>query len=469
MKFKQVARTGWRFVIAILFFLAPVGLRGQDRFSKAQVLEDLAYLKASLEAAHYDLYAYTPKGTFDRNYRAVRRSVKKDSLTRLEVISLFQRVVSKADIGHTSIDFPGADYARFARAGGKVFPLEIAFEDGKALVRKNWSDNPGIETGAEVLRINGLSMAKLLKGIYPQIAAERPYFKRAKIELYSFPRLYWQVYGARDAFEVAIRSNGQVTNYELPAIDVIQGYEMKRNEVFNATMQLRFTGLVAVLNPGNFSGDEPRYQQFIDSAFASIARQGSRYLVLDLRNNAGGNDSFSDYLVGYLADQPFRWNARFSLKTSRLLKDHTRQHSDTTTAFSQSILSHEDGETYPFDFGMKTPQPQNRRFTGRVYVLVNRQSHSQAAVTAAQIQDYGFGTIVGEETGEYPTLYASQFPITLPRTGIPVNISKGYIVRVNGSEDQKGVIPDIIIKDHLLDEKDEILDGLLKLLPEDDN
>ena len=95
-------------------------------------------------------------------------------------------------------------------------------------------------------------------------------------------------------------------------------------------------------------------------------------------------------------------------------------------------------------------------------MLSNRQSHSQSAVTAAQIQDYGFGIIVGEETGDYPSLYASQFQYTLPTTGIPVKVSKGRIVRVNGSAEEEGVIPDIFIKDYLLDEKDEILEGLLK-------
>ncbi|MEO1487583.1 MAG: peptidase S41, partial [Bacteroidota bacterium] len=68
---------------------------------------------------------------------------------------------------------------------------------------------------------------------------------------------------------------------------------------------------------------------------------------------------------------------------------------------------------------------------------------------------------VGEETGDFPSLFASIFQFTLPNSGIPVTVSKGYIVRVNGSKKKEGVIPDILIKDYLLDEKDEILDGLL--------
>ena len=85
-------------------------------------------------------------------------------------------------------------------------------------------------------------------------------------------------------------------------------------------------------------------------------------------------------------------------------------------------------------------------------------------MTAAQIQYYGFGTIVGEETGDYPTLYASVFRFPLPNTGVSVQVAKGYIVRVNGSTKEEGVIPDLFIRDHLLDEKDEILEGLLRKL-----
>ena len=42
---------------------------------------------------------------------------------------------------------------------------------------------------------------------------------------------------------------------------------------------------------------------------------------------------------------------------------------------------------------------------------------------------------------------------------LPNNLSP-----LNRSEKQEGVIPDKIIKDHLLDKKDEILNGLLKRL-----
>lgn len=44
-----------------------------------------------------------------------------------------------------------------------------------------------------------------------------------------------------------------------------------------------------------------------------------------------------------------------------------------------------------------------------------------------------------------------------------VKIAKGYIVRVNGSEAVHGVLPDIVVNDHLLDNDDEILQTALQL------
>ncbi|MGC9342590.1 MAG: S41 family peptidase [Bacteroidales bacterium] len=419
-------------------------------------------MRESLENAHYNLYAYTTEQEFESVYQKVKSSIRKDSLNLLETTSLFQRLISAVNNGHTEIDFPGQSYIEYAYAGGTVFPLEIAFEYNKPLIRKNFSNNSSIETGSEILSINGASIEEILSKIYPQISAERPYFKNAKIEMLSFPRCYWQVFGKQDNFEVEIRSNDIIKKYSIKAVEVIEGYEMKRAEILNAKMDLKFFDKTAYLNPGDFSGDEQKYQEFIDSAFSVIKDRNSKNLIVDLRNNRGGNDSFSDYLVSYFADKPFKWYSSFTLKTSKFLKEHVRQNNDTTDAYFQKILSHKNGEIYNYEFDEYQPQPKPKRFTGKVYVLINRQSHSQSAMTAAQIQDYKFGTIVGEETGDYPTLYASQFQYTLPNTGIPVKVSKGYIVRVNGSTEEKGLIPDIYIKDYLLDENDEILDALLK-------
>lgn len=452
-------KRGYLIILTLLFTLTTFG---QKKFSQQEVKEDLQFLLESLENAHYNLYTYITERAFNQNFEKVKSSITKDSLSILEITSLFQSVISKANNGHTEIPFPGAAYGEYAYSGGTLFPLEIAFEDGKALIRKNLSNNDSLKIGAEIISINDQAINEVLQKIYPLISAERRYFKLAKLELISFPRLYWQAFGEQNDFVVEIKKDGMIEKHQLKSISLIEDFEMKRNEIFYDQRELQFINRSAYLKPGNFSGDEQKYRRFIDSSFVEINKNNASNLIIDLRNNLGGDDSFSDYLVSYIANQPFRWNSEFTLKTSAILKAHVQEHYDITNPFWQSVLTHEDGSIFPYEFDEYEPQPIEKRYSGKVYVLVNRQTHSQSAVVAAQFQDYNFATIVGEETGEFPSLYASQYSFVLPHTGIDVKISKGFIVRVNGSKKAEGVIPDIYVKDHLLDEYDEILDDLLK-------
>ena len=464
MKF-IVTQTSFQKPLLSLFFLIWFFQLSAQQYSKTAVLFDLEYLKTSLEQTHFNLYAYTSKKDFERNFTKVKYSIQKDSFSSLEVKKLFQQVISKVNNGHTRIPFPVQEYIAYAQNGGTLFPLEVAVEEGRALVRKNWSATTTIRKGDELLRINGMALQDVFENIYPQISAERLYFKQAQLENMSLPRFYWLVFGEQKRFKVELKRNDVISTYEIMPINAIEGFEMKREDILKHERIFKsLSTTIAYIQPGDFGGDLDRYKQFIDSSFTKINAKPYHHLILDLRNHSGGDDAFGDYLVSYIADKPFKWASRFQLKSSQQLKDHTRKHRDTTQAYWQSILSHNDGETYDFDFGFYEPQPKHKRFQGSVYVLVNRQSYSQSTVTASQIKDYGWGTLVGEETGEYPNLYASIYSYTLPKTGVTVEVSKGKIERVSSVNTEKGLIPDILIKDYLLDDKDEILDGLSEML-----
>jgi len=430
-------------------------------FTHEQVIQDFETLYQSLIDTHYDAYAYVSPQALEQKYQSLKQQLQAPSYSLLQTVRHYQHLVSYIKNGHTEIDFPVASYLDFAEAGGTLFPLDLAFEDGKAMLRANYSEHAGLKMGTEIIAINGIPMAEVLKKIFPLISAERQYFKLAKLEVLSFPRYYWYAFGEQGSYSVDISYAGDKTSITLAPVPVFSGFEEKKDEVLRAQQSLRFYSNTGYLNPGHFSGDEDQYRSFIDKSFNKINQSRVENLIIDLRNNAGGNDSFSDYLVAYLADKPFKWHATFKLRTSQRLKEDTKKHRDLGDPYWQSIMKHDSGSRYSYSFEHYPPVSQSKRFKGNVYVLINRHSHSQASVTAAQIQDYGWAMVVGEETGDYPTLYASQFQYTLPLTQIPVKISKGYIVRVSGSEAQHGVIPDIAIRDHLLDEEDEILDGVL--------
>ncbi|WP_101443617.1 S41 family peptidase [Pontibacter ramchanderi] len=441
------------------------------KFAAADVKADMAYAYETLQKAHYNLYAYVSKRDYDAAYTDLVQSIRKDSLSMLETTLLMQRLLAIGNVGHCEVDFPAASYIAYATQDGTVFPLELAFEEGRTFVRKSYVPDSGIRAGDQLLQINGKPIRKVLAGIYPYLSAERPYFKDAKLEFWSFPRYYWAVFGQQESFQVKVRhANGKHGTYTLQPITVM-GYEASRGgEILNNERTFRYSDDVAYLHPGPFSSAEPdgeaRFKTFVDSAFADFNIRQARYLILDLRNNAGGHNTFSDYLIAYFADRPFRWFSDFTVRTSEVLKAQTRKQYPNAIPddYTRQILEHPDGETFAYAQTLQPPVPDERRFKGKVYVLVNRQSYSMAAVSGALIQDYGFGEIVGEETGDTPTLYAAQFSFLLPRTSVELKVPKGYIVRPNGDEKLAGLIPDHLVRDHLLDEDDEILRYTLEKL-----
>jgi hypothetical protein len=67
---------------------------------------------------------------------------------------------------------------------------------------------------------------------------------------------------------------------------------------------------------------------------------------------------------------------------------------------------------------------EGRRFTGAVCLLINRQSYSNAVLVAAIAQDYGFATVIGEETADLASTFGAAEKFTLPGTGIEVSFPK---------------------------------------------
>ena len=66
-------------------------------------------------------------------------------------------------------------------------------------------------------------------------------------------------------------------------------------------------------------------------------------------------------------------------------------------------------------------------------------------LVASIVQDYRFGTILGEETSDLASTYGAMEKFTLPNTGIEVGYPKARILRPSGNAEARGVRPDIEI------------------------
>ena len=441
------------FVLGLLAAIpqAVAQAQGSEVFPAASIRADFEHLYATLEAAHYDLYAYRSHADYARYYEEVLASID-GPMTRLAAVRLFTPFVTFGQVGHARIDFPVQDYIAYVVAGGTLLPLDVRVEDGRLLITHNYSGVPALAPGTELLAIDGRPATEWIERICRLVSAERPYMVHAQLEN-MFPRLVWLARGEVDAFQVVVPSPGghraTLMVDAVPAMTLEEQKGARESQQHSRTAEVLPDG-IAYLRPGPFyaaaEGESVEtFEAFVDAAFQGFIDAGATDLVIDLRNNPGGDNSFSDPMIAWFADQPFSFASRFQVKASAQTREVLRglagQYPGGVSAqMLETMTQHEDGATFAFE--IPQAQPREPGFPGRVWGLINRHAYSNATTVAAIIQDYAFGMILGEETADVPTSYASSAQFTLPATGIVVTYPKAYFVRPSGDQALRGVVPD---------------------------
>jgi C-terminal processing protease CtpA/Prc len=172
-------------------------------------------------------------------------------------------------------------------------------------------------------------------------------------------------------------------------------------------------------------------------------------------------------MVAFFATEPFTVGSKFLIRSSEISKNFWKEMNDTSQLFidiKKEILSKENGVRFEMSTAKYKypPRTDSLKFKGNVYVLINRFSGSQAIEVPAMIQHYGFGKLIGEQTAPLTDANARQFK--LPNTQLTVMFPEAFY---GDSSMANGVIPDHLIHDDILTEKDEILDYALRLIEVD--
>ena len=436
-----------------------------DTLTAEQAIADLDRLYEGLIAAEADLFAETPKSVFDARYRELSDRLAR-SVSRAELHAELQRFVALARHSHTRIDQLNPGWSNFLEAGGKVFPLSFQVNHGEVIV-VSAPANSGIEPGDRILAMDGETNPIWLARFKRNISAETPALAYAMMSG-GAPYFAWLEYGARESFLIRLQRGDQTIELTLKARsfeDFLDGdADDPGFDLYGREARL-LHGNVAYLRPGafyNLDAESPAdayapesldaYKTFIDEAFAMFLESGAEHLVLDLRDNGGGDVSFSDPVIAWFADQPFRFTSDFRVRVSAetIASNQKRLESrpDDTESISAKLAevyaAAEIGDLISYEMPFAYPR-DGARFTGQVHVLVNRYSYSNAVTTAALIQDYEFGTIYGEPTRDMATTYGAMEHFSLPNSGFVVGYPKAHIIRPNRDERSHPVTPDVLI------------------------
>lgn len=456
--------------------------------SQSQAREELEHLYAALQASHYDLFARRPRAEYDALYHQIREGL--DGPTYPDALRReFQRFVAYGNVAHARIDPPMAEWEAHRASGGRAFPLYLRVIDGRVFVQDDYSGVPGITLGDEVLSVSGVPALQWMHRIRTLVSADNDYLAYTQMET-QLPILVWW-YGDHAAlYDVVIaKPAGQRRSLVIPARSRSEfeaaaaarpsGFELD----WNARTWRIADGGIGYLRPGPFYDNRPdasdpwdptAFRTFIDEAFANFIDAGTRAVLIDLRNNPGGDNSFSDPMIAWFADKPFHFTSQFDIRVSeaairsnaeRLLaagNDPDATSARLAAAYAERPL----GSRVHFPIPLVHPR-NGTRYAKPVYLLINRHSYSNTVLVAAIAQDYGFATVLGEETADFASTYGAAEKFKLPTTGFEVSFPKARILRPNRDGRARGIIPDRLIPTPILATgTDEVLVEALRIVNE---
>ena len=190
-------------------------------------------------------------------------------------------------------------------------------------------------------------------------------------------------------------------------------------------------------------------------------------MIVDLRDNGGGDSRLSDHFLSYVTRKPYRLQASLKTRVSRPLKQYNRlKDLPWYSKFGWFLIP----PSISWTSNIKS-KPHNKSetfFDGEVVYLIGPGTFSAANILANAVKDFKLGILIGESTAEPCNEYSDMLNFMLPNTRLVARSSLKYYVRANGDKNSKeGVIPDFIVKPSgrdLSNGKDAVMDFAIKLL-----
>ena len=432
---------------------------------------DLIQLYADLKSSHINLYHNVSEEEYETYYKSLLNSLD-TPMTKLEAKLTFQRFVAFGKVAHANINVLKDDYQQYRDNGGVAFPIYVKIDQPKWFVDENYS-NHVLPEGAEITHINNKPVTEWLDLFDTYISADTTAITASLLE-FQLPQYLWldaTVNGTKnEQFKLTIKQSNNAETINIAALsrDELQNnIDAKSNPKENESALREYKLLddrIAYLKPGPFYNAEnpadvwntETFTAFIDEAFEYFIDNKATKLIIDVRNNPGGTNSFSDSVINWFADKPFRFASEFIVRSSEHAKVSNEKRLETSSDSKVSQLLAKSYQDNPFgavfSFNLEDAQPRSgKQYKGEVFVLIDRSSYSNAVSLAAIVKDYGFGKVIGESTTDFATTMGAMESFTLKNSGIEVGFPKALIIRPSGDRTPGPVHPDVAIDEFELD------------------
>ncbi|MEP5612173.1 MAG: S41 family peptidase, partial [Cyclobacteriaceae bacterium] len=367
-------------LFALLFFSCKSNT--QD-LTRQKAVQDLDELQNELEKYHSGYNRYTPLDSMNLLFDQVRKTLKP-----MSVIDFYKEVTlisSKIRCGHTRVSLPESSQEAFC-SNNVFLPFTVSILDNKLYVRKSLATN--LKPGDEISAINGLKVSEILDTIFAHHSSDGfvTSNKRQLTALYF--HYYFELYLAdgSNSYQITLPDSSKTVEGK-SWLDVEKIQSSSRP---GAVMELQHSTNYSYMKIGSFGESSLRnngynYTQFLAQSFSDLKDRGVTNLILDLRGNGGGKDSFGALLVSYLVNDDFGYFEKIEVT------EEYDGYGDIVRSGSSILMTSHSG--------LAVQSSKEDNFQGTLYLLTDGWTFSTAADVVSVLDNTNSAYIVGEETG----------------------------------------------------------------------
>ncbi|MEP6844491.1 MAG: S41 family peptidase [Panacibacter sp.] len=430
--------------------------------------EDLTLLKKILEADHPSLYWYTPKDSVDFYFNEVLQSIS-DSLTEIQFKNKVAWFISTIRCGHTSVR-PSSAYSDYSAVHKTArFPLLIkSWGDSLVLLGSLNKQDTFLKRGTIITSIENYNNKTLLDSMFRFISTDGhgDNFKSQAIS-FNFPLYYSFAFPLKDSFAIRYLDSGKemqtYVQINRPVVDTGKIKKSAESSVKQKPSRRQIKKIIllskrsmiydsintlAYMRLATFSGGGLR--PFFRQSFKELSENNISNLVIDLRENSGGNINMSTLLARYIKDKPFH-TADTAASINRALPYGKYISPSTPYRIAMRLItSKKEDEKFHFrQLENHVYKPfNNYHYHNNLYIIQGGYTFSAAAMFVLQVKGQRNVTVIGEQTGggNYGTSAVHLPEIILPNSKVRVVLPLYRLVFDSTQiKNGQGIMPDILV------------------------